>query len=419
MNSKRQLLLFSSFLLLYQVATYLSNDMYIPALPAMADYFGCTREHVEWTVAAFIIGSPLCVLFVGPLSEAFGRRPCLFLSGLLFIGSSIGCTLVSDIHSLILLRLLEGGSIAFIMVAGYATVQEVFHGKEAFAVLGRMTSIAVLAPALGPVIGSFLLKFGSWHISFYVVALMAAIALIGLYKTMPVEQRQASTVPPASALKSYGALLKNPGFCLGCLLSGLILAEFFAWITLSPAMLISYFGVSVQNYGWIQVPVIGAFSLTSLGAQRLVKKYEPELLVKVGFALNLLGCVYFALSSLFRALPLVDLVIAMSLCSLGAGILIPLLNRLTVCMGGAISMNYRTALYQLLYVCTGVVCSVFMSKFYTLYPFPVSFGGYIVVLGFLATLGMALRNKVLKHKTSPQASSTPSAAQEDSSVLFH
>jgi MFS family permease len=424
MNPKRQLLFFSGFLLVYQLATYLANDMYIPALPSMVDYFGCSREAVEWTVAAFIIGSPLCVLFVGPLSETYGRRPCLLLSGLLFIVSSIGCTMAGDIHSLIFLRLLEGGVTAFIMVAGYATVQEVFHGKEGFAILGRMMSIAVLAPALGPVIGSFLLKFGSWHISFYVVAAMASIALVGLYKTMPAEQKQHSTQTMLSPLKSYASLLRNTGFCLGSVLSGLILAEFFAWITLSPAMLISYFGVSVQTYGCIQVPVVGAFSCSSLSTERLVRKYEPEFLVKVGFALNLLGCAYFAISSIFRALPLVDLVLAMTMCSLGAGIVMPLLNRLSLFMGGAVSMNYRTALYQLLYVCTGVFCSILMSRCYTLYPHPRAFGFYISVLGVLAGLGMFFRHQALKRKTPPEGGadqklSSEAPCKDETPMLFH
>lgn len=396
MASKRQLVLFSSYLLLYQLSTYLANDMYVPALPAMIDYFQCTREAVEWTVAAFIIGSPLCVLFVGPLAEHFGRRPCLLGSGALFIGSSLLCTIVKDVHILIALRLIEGSAIGFIMVAGYATLQEVFQGKEGFAILGRMASIAVLAPALGPVIGSFLLQFGSWHISFYVVAMMALVAMIGLYKTMPQEQKKFTHFSLKAFLPNYWALLNNPLFCMGAILGGLILAEFFAWITLSPAMIISYFGVSVQSYGWIQVPVIGAFSLSSLSSERLVRKYQPETLVRLGFAINVLGCAYFCLSSLLRQLPLLDLILAMSLCSLGAGLVCPLLNRLTLLSGGSVPMNYRTALYHLIYICTGVSCSIGMSKYYTLHSHPQSFGFYIAALGVLASLGMCFRYKVLR-----------------------
>lgn len=417
MAPKRQLVLFSTFLLLYQLSTYLANDMYVPALPAMADYFQCTREAVEWTVSAFIMGSPACVLCVGPLSERFGRRPCLLFSGLLFILSSLLCTLVGNIYALIALRFLEGSAIAFIMVAGYATLQEVFHGKEGFAVLGRMASIAVLAPALGPVIGSFLLKFGSWHLSFYIVAVMAGIAIVGLYKTMPQEQKKASQFRLKGILPNYLSLLKNPSFSLGCVLSGLILAEFFAWITLSPAMIISHFGVSVQNYGWIQVPVIGAFSLSSLGSERLVRKYQPEALVRLGFAINLLGCLCLCFSSVSRELPLLDLVFGMSLCSFGAGLVCPLLNRLTLFLGGPIPMNYRTALYHLIYICTGVSCSISMSQCYTLYPHPQSFGFYITTLGCLASLGLFLRNKAVKRAASAHGSSQTDKAEEMSLPL--
>lgn len=72
----------------------LAIDLYLPAFPAIAQFFATDSEHVQLSLSAYFIGLALGQLFYGPLADRFGRRkPLLFGIGL-FTLASIGCALV-------------------------------------------------------------------------------------------------------------------------------------------------------------------------------------------------------------------------------------------------------------------------------------------------------------------------------------
>ena len=60
------------------------TDMYLPSLPAMADYFSASLPMVQMGLTTSMIGLALGQIFFGPLSDKYGRRPLLLVSMLLF-----------------------------------------------------------------------------------------------------------------------------------------------------------------------------------------------------------------------------------------------------------------------------------------------------------------------------------------------
>ena len=53
------------------------TDMYLPSLPAMADYFSASLPMVQMGLTTSMIGLALGQIFFGPLSDKYGRRPLL------------------------------------------------------------------------------------------------------------------------------------------------------------------------------------------------------------------------------------------------------------------------------------------------------------------------------------------------------
>ncbi|WP_459782802.1 MFS transporter, partial [Photobacterium sp. R1] len=53
----------------------LAIDIYLPALPAMADSFAVDPTLVQDTVTWFMFSLGLGQVFAGPLADRFGRRP--------------------------------------------------------------------------------------------------------------------------------------------------------------------------------------------------------------------------------------------------------------------------------------------------------------------------------------------------------
>jgi multidrug resistance protein len=100
-------------------------------------------------VTIYILGFAIGPLFLGPLSELYGRYPVVILSCWSFNLWLLGCGLAPNMPGLIAMRLLAGISGAGVMTIGPAIVADMFPvERRAFA-----TSLIVMAQSLGPTIG--------------------------------------------------------------------------------------------------------------------------------------------------------------------------------------------------------------------------------------------------------------------------
>jgi DHA1 family bicyclomycin/chloramphenicol resistance-like MFS transporter len=57
----------------------LSTDLYLPALPGMAKFFGVTTDLANLTLILFFVFFAAGTLFWGPQSDKYGRRPILLM----------------------------------------------------------------------------------------------------------------------------------------------------------------------------------------------------------------------------------------------------------------------------------------------------------------------------------------------------
>jgi len=80
----------------------LSIDMYLPALPQMADEFGVSTQMVANTLPAYFLGLAIGQLFYGPVSDRIGRKTPLYFGLTLYVIASLACVLVTNEWALII-----------------------------------------------------------------------------------------------------------------------------------------------------------------------------------------------------------------------------------------------------------------------------------------------------------------------------
>src|SRR4051812_756701 len=83
--TKRQAHLFVIFLLVYEISTYVANDMIMPGMLNVVHYFQADESFVSASLTAFILGGASLQLFLGPLSDRFGRRPVMIAGATFFL----------------------------------------------------------------------------------------------------------------------------------------------------------------------------------------------------------------------------------------------------------------------------------------------------------------------------------------------
>jgi DHA1 family bicyclomycin/chloramphenicol resistance-like MFS transporter len=91
-------------------------DMYLPALPTIANDLNASTAAKQMTLIAFFVAFGVCQLVYGPVADMFGRKLPLYVGLALFTLGSIGCALAPSIGWLIAFRALQGVGASAVMV---------------------------------------------------------------------------------------------------------------------------------------------------------------------------------------------------------------------------------------------------------------------------------------------------------------
>ncbi|WP_410769092.1 multidrug effflux MFS transporter [Fontibacillus sp. BL9] len=269
----------------------LSLDMYLPALPKMADDLNTSAPMVQLSLTACLLGLALGQLIVGPLSDTRGRRSPLIVSMAAYAISSVLCVFAPNAAILNLLRFIQGLSGSAGIVLSRAVVRDMYSGSELTKFFSLLMLINGAAPILAPIFGGQLLTFTSWRGVFAVLTVIGVLMLLsvlfGLPETLPKERRQSGGFH--ETLSTFSRLTRDRLFIGYCLCQGLISAAMFGYISGSSFVLQNLFHVSEQTFSLI-------FAMNGLGiifasqiTGRLAGRISESSLLRFGIGLAALA----------------------------------------------------------------------------------------------------------------------------------
>lgn len=221
------------------------TDMYLPSLPAMAEYFSTNSSMVQLGLTTSMIGLALGQIFFGPLSDKYGRRPLLLASMGLFIISTVFCLFAPDIYTFVTLRLIQGIAGAGGIVISRSVATDKFSGKELAKMLAVIGAINGVAPVAAPVIGGLLTGSVGWKGIFVILLLIGVVLGIGCIRfreSLPSEKRSKTGV--VSTFRSFGVIVHNRRYMLYVLQFAFAQGILFAYIASSPFIVQQHYGFS-------------------------------------------------------------------------------------------------------------------------------------------------------------------------------
>ena len=266
----------------------LTIDTYLPALPSITRDLAASESAVQGTLTGILLGMGLGQLLVGPLADAVGRRRPLIAGLSLHIMASVFCAFAPSIELLTVGRAVQGLGNAAVAVVAMAMVRGLFAGSAAATMLSRLMLVMGLAPVLAPTVGGAILQHTSWRGVFGILALagvlLVTLATMALRETLPPQRRRPLAI--GSALATYASLLRDRTFVGLVLISGLMFATLFAYISGSSFVLQDIYGLSVAQFGL----AFGANSLGFLTGSQLnpflLRRFPPRQLVRAGVTLG-------------------------------------------------------------------------------------------------------------------------------------
>ncbi|MBM5570784.1 MULTISPECIES: MFS transporter [Deefgea] len=314
-------LLFPLALVLFEFATYISNDMILPAMPTIVHLFGVDPSHIPSAMSLCLLGGASLQWLLGPLSDRKGRKPIMLAGVLLFIFACIAIIFVHSYSWFLFFRFLQGTGMCFIGAVGYAAIQESFTEATAIRVTALMANVALIAPLIGPLAGAMLLQASDWEWIFIFVAIIATISALGLWRFMPETSPKISSPLKVSSLKNdYMAVLRNRRFLAGAISIGFTSMPLLAWIALAPLILMNDAGLSTIDYGYWQIPVFAGLILGNIILAKVVGSVPIYRIIKLGSIPFLLGFVL-SLHLIYAPTAWIWLVASLSISAVGIGII--------------------------------------------------------------------------------------------------
>ena len=265
--------------------TPLAIDMYLPAMPLMAQQLDTTIGMVQQSLSIFLAFFGISMLLCGPLADSLGRRPLAIFGLTGFVLASLALSLVSSIEWFLFWRALQAfcGAAATVVVPGI--VRHIYQEHTAKG-MSYVSMIMMLAPLLAPAIGSGILWLASWQMIFITLAGYALLVLLVSIKALP-EIKAKDSPKNIALLAGYKLVFANKSAWPDIATSMFASFSFFCFLTAVPFVYIQYFGVNEQQFSLLFGFNVVMLMLANLINSKLVTRLGPQRMLSAGLAIAL------------------------------------------------------------------------------------------------------------------------------------
>lgn len=326
----------SEFLLL-MAAMMCLMALYIDAmLPALyqigVDFDALEGNHYQMVITSVMIGMGVGQLFYGPFSDAFGRKPAVYLGfSLILIGTLISI-FAQSFEWMLLGRLLQGLGAAGPRVMMVAIIRDCYSGPDMARVMSLVMTIFIFSPVVAPLVGQLVLLFAGWRAVFVLLLTvsLATVTWFGLRQneTLTPENTREFSLRPI--LRGTQTVLAHREALIYIFAGGLIHGALIGFLTSIQAILQDIYQTGAMFPVYFALMAIGV-AVSSFINSRLVYHFSlRNLVMGVLLFLSSVALVEAGLVAKFDAPSLWLFILMMSVSTFCFGLLFANLNSLAM-----------------------------------------------------------------------------------------
>ncbi|CCB85925.1 putative uncharacterized protein [Parachlamydia acanthamoebae UV-7] len=290
-------------------------DIYIPIIPQMVQIFDTTPALIQLTLSLFLFITGFGQLFVGPLTDHFGRRKILYASVIFFTLGSLTCASSHHIYGLIFGRIVSAFGACGMLVTAFAIIRDLFSGNENAKMYSFLNGGIGISPLFAPILGGYLSLYFGWKSIFIFLALIGTFAFfinqILIQETLEVDKR---TKVSRSIFKRYVQIFSHKQFLVHAVIAGLAESVLFCFFSISPFIIINLLEVPTEEFGYYFAAFGCVIAFGGIASGKMSEKIGAHFTVRLGIHLMFIGgssmLVWYYFASLSLAGFLIPMVIA-------------------------------------------------------------------------------------------------------------
>jgi len=261
----------------------LAIDALLPALDVIGSSLNIldSRDN-QFLIISIFLGLGIGPLLFGPLSDALGRKPIVYIGFGVFIIASFICVSAQSLEMMLLGRLLQGIGLSAPRTISISIIRDAYSGDYMARIMSFVTVIFLLVPIIAPALGKFILDVYGWKAIFYIQLVFVVLVSIWFYirqpETLLPEDRKSFT--PKHFISSTKELITYKDTIGYTIISGFITGSFMVYLSTSQQ-------IFQKQYGLVdEFPFIFAGLAISVGAATflngsLVLKFGMKKLVSL------------------------------------------------------------------------------------------------------------------------------------------
>jgi EmrB/QacA subfamily drug resistance transporter len=192
----------------------LDSTIVVTSLPQMGRDFGVEPIAMSIGLTVYLLTMAAFIPLSGWLGDRFGARSVFLASIATFTLASLACGLSANLEQFIVARAVQGLGAALMTPIGRVIVLRHAPKSELVAAVALITWPALIAPVIGPLAGSLITTYLSWHWNFHINVPIGLLGLFLVWRFVPDTREEG-----AGQLDIPGFLLSALGLTL--LLAGL------------------------------------------------------------------------------------------------------------------------------------------------------------------------------------------------------
>jgi DHA1 family bicyclomycin/chloramphenicol resistance-like MFS transporter len=382
--------------------TALTTDIMLPALPQIGAALGTPTDNDRQSVITiFLLGFGIGQLFIGSISDKFGRRSVLLLGLLFYAATSILCALTASFEILLAARLLQGIAAAVPRVITVAVVRDCYGGRQMARVMSFALMLLIAVPVFAPGIGQIILMTTTWRTLFVLLAVYAIAQSCWMFTRLPETADVRNQKAAGQALSAIWRVFSNRqtmGYAIAC---GAMYGALFSFILSAQQIFGEMFAL-----GAFFPLVFGAIALcaafSSFANALIVQRLGMRKISKVAIAAYILISVIMTALAYKGMLGLTAFTIACALCMALLGLIFSNLNALAMEPQGRIAGTASSILGFITTVSASLI-GYFVGSLYnqTALPLSASFlacSTFAAVVVLLTERTEIIRNGLERHR---------------------